>query len=59
VLALDALARARAEAHDTSAASDLLDTADDLMPSATHLITDADRIDAHHARSLVAAAGTT
>jgi hypothetical protein len=58
VLALDALARDCAESRDSSAARGLLETADELMPSVGHLISDADRIDAQHARSLVAAAGT-
>ena len=34
---------------------DLLDTADDLMPSARHLLGSADRLDADHARALIAA----
>lgn len=56
VLALDALARNCAAVGDISEARDLLKSADELMPPVSHLISDADRIDAHHARSLVAAA---
>jgi len=54
VLALDGLARCHAVANDHDAARDLFDAADQLLPSAQHLINDADRIDAHHARALTA-----
>lgn len=53
VLTLDALARAHADAHDISEAQELLDRADQLMPSAQHLIGEADRLDAVHARQLL------
>jgi hypothetical protein len=59
VLALDALARTRAVAHDLDAAQIYLDGADQLMPSAQHLIGDVDRIDAIRARSLLTAASNT
>lgn len=54
VLAMDALARASAQAHDTSAARTFLERAERLMPSARHLIGDADRVDAIRARALLA-----
>jgi predicted ATPase/DNA-binding SARP family transcriptional activator len=53
VLALDALARAHADARDDSAARTLLDRADQLMSAAQHLIGEADRLDAVHARQLL------
>jgi tetratricopeptide (TPR) repeat protein len=53
VLALDALARTSAEGHDLDAARTFLDRADQLMPSAQHLIGDADRFDAIRARRLL------
>jgi hypothetical protein len=53
VLALDALARARAVGDHITAAQELLERADRLMPSARHLISDADRIDATRARALL------
>ena len=58
LLALDALARTCAEARDNDTAHDLLESADALTPSVHHLVSDADRIDADHARSVLAAAGT-
>ena len=57
-MALDALARSAANDHDLAAARDLLDAADDLMPSARHLLGSADRLDADHARTLIAAGST-
>jgi predicted ATPase/DNA-binding SARP family transcriptional activator len=53
VMALDALARTAAQARDTSAARTLLDRADELLPSAQHLIDEADRFDAVRARELL------
>ncbi len=53
VLALDALARTSAQGHDVGAARALLDRADQLMPSAKHLIGEADRFDAIRARRLL------
>lgn len=53
VLALDALARTYAQNHDLSVAQTFLDRADQLMPSAQHLISEADRLDAIHARQLL------
>jgi tetratricopeptide (TPR) repeat protein len=53
VLALDALARASAVGDHLTAAQELLERADRLMPSARHLISDADRIDATRARALL------
>jgi thiamine monophosphate kinase len=45
VLALEALARARAERGEIGEARAALDLADGLMPSARHLLSDSDRID--------------
>jgi tetratricopeptide (TPR) repeat protein len=53
VLALDALARTAAQGHDLGAARILLGRADQLMPSAQHLIGEADRFDAIRARRLL------
>jgi tetratricopeptide (TPR) repeat protein len=53
VLALDALAWISARGHDVSAARTFLDRADERMPSAQHLIGDADRVDAIQARRLL------
>ena len=58
IMALDALARSAANADNLTAARHLLDTADDLMPSARHLLGSADRLDADHARTLIAAGST-
>jgi predicted ATPase/DNA-binding SARP family transcriptional activator len=55
IMAMDALARSAAIAHDLVSASGLLDAADDLMPSARHLLGSADRLDGDHARTLIAA----
>ncbi len=56
---MDALARHAANDHHLAEASGLLDAADDLMPSARHLLGSADRLDADHARTLIAAGSTT
>jgi tetratricopeptide (TPR) repeat protein len=53
VLTLDALALASAQAHDIRAAQTFLESADRLMPSAQHLIGDADRVDGICARALL------
>ena len=58
IMALDALARSAANANDLTAARQLLDTADNLMPSARHLLGCADRLDADHASNLIAAGST-
>jgi predicted ATPase/DNA-binding SARP family transcriptional activator len=50
VFALDALARAAAEQGDIDTARDLSELADGRMESASHFITDRDRIDAHATR---------
>lgn len=55
IMAMDALARHAAKEHHLAEASVLLDAADDLMPSARHLLGSADRLDAGHARTLIAA----
>jgi tetratricopeptide (TPR) repeat protein len=55
IMAMDALARTAATAHDLVPARGLLEAADDLMPSARHLLGSADRVDAEHARTLIAA----
>lgn len=55
IMAMDALARLAAKEHHLAEASVLLDAADDLMPSARHLLGSADRLDADHARTLIAA----
>jgi predicted ATPase len=55
IMAMDALARNAANNHDLDAARDLLSAADDLMPSARHLLGSADRFDADNARTLIAA----
>jgi hypothetical protein len=47
VLALDALARIAAEGGDTAGARSLSESADRRMDSASHFITDFDRVDAH------------
>ena len=52
---MDALARHAANDHHLAEARGLLDAADDLMPSARHLLGSADRLDADHARTLIAA----
>jgi tetratricopeptide (TPR) repeat protein len=59
IIAMDALARQAANEHRLAEASALLDAADDLMPSARHLLGSADRLDAHHARALIATGSTT
>jgi methylphosphotriester-DNA--protein-cysteine methyltransferase len=53
VLALDALARHAAREHEDQVALRLLERADRLMPSAQHLMGDADRLDAHLARQVL------
>ena len=53
VLALDALARSAAHGLRRGEALDLLDRADRLLPSAHHLLGDADRLDAHRARRML------
>jgi hypothetical protein len=53
VLALDALALVAAHSQELSAAQTLLDRADQLMPSAQHLIGEADRFDGNRARRLL------
>ena len=55
IMALDALARHAANGHHLDQAVGLLDAADDLMPSARHLLGSTDRIDADPARTLIAA----
>ncbi len=55
VLALDALAARRAESGDSVAAQAFLERADQLMPGAAHRLDEADRLDAHRARSLLGA----
>ena len=55
VLALDALAAVQARADEHDAALSLLAKADALMPAASHLISEDDRIDAHRARAVLAA----
>ena len=58
IMAMDTLARNAANEHDLAAARHLLHAADDLMPSARHLLGSADRLDAAHARNLIAAGST-
>ena len=58
IMAMDALARHAANDHHLAEASGLLDAADDLMPSARHLLGSADRLDADHARTLITAGST-
>jgi tetratricopeptide (TPR) repeat protein len=53
LLALDVLARVRADAGDLSAAGILLDKADSIMPAARHHVVESDRVDAVHARRIV------
>ena len=53
VLALDALARRRAEAGDVAVARALLEQADCLMPAARFRVTDDDRVDAHATRPMI------
>jgi tetratricopeptide (TPR) repeat protein len=55
IMAMDSLARLAADHHDLAEATGLLDAADDLMRSARHLLGSADRLDADHARTLIAA----
>ena len=50
VFALDALARAAAEAGDNETARELSESADRRMEAASHFITDLDRTDAHKVR---------
>ena len=50
VFALDALARIAADAGDIATARNLCETADRRLESASHFITDHDRIDAHSVR---------
>ncbi len=50
VFALDALARAAAEAGDIETAHDLCESADRRMEAASHFITELDRTDAHQVR---------
>jgi hypothetical protein len=54
VIALDALALVEAHAGHAALAVDLLARSDELMHSPGHRITEHDRIDARHARSLLA-----
>jgi tetratricopeptide (TPR) repeat protein len=58
IMAMDALARHAAKKHRFAEAAGLLEAADDLMPSARHLLGSADRLDARHARALIAAGST-
>ena len=58
IMAMDALARHAANEHHLAEARCLLDAADDLMPSARHLLGSADRLDADHARTLITAGST-
>ena len=53
VLTLDALARSCAVAGELDQALDFLAQADQIMPSAAHLVFDSDRLDAHWARTHV------
>ena len=53
VLTLDALARSHAVAGELDQALDFLAQADEIMPSAAHLVFDSDRLDARRARTLV------
>jgi hypothetical protein len=53
VLTLDALARGHAVAGQWDQALGCLAQADEIMPSAAHLIFDSDRLDAQTARTLV------
>jgi hypothetical protein len=53
VLALDALARRRADDGDLSAAAAWLELADTAMSAARLRVTAADRVDAHEIRRLV------
>jgi predicted ATPase/DNA-binding SARP family transcriptional activator len=55
VLALDALAAVQARAGEHDAALALLARADAVMPTASHLISEDDRIDARRARAVLAA----
>jgi predicted ATPase/DNA-binding SARP family transcriptional activator len=55
ILAMDALARHAAHRGLLAEAGRLLDAADDLLPSARHLLGSVDRLDAGHARTLIAA----
>ncbi len=53
VLTLDALARSYTVAGELDRAVDYLARADEIMPSAAHLVFDSDRLDARRARTLV------
>lgn len=53
MLVLDVLARMYAERGRATDARDMLDTADRVMASAGHLVTDTDRIDRDRARELL------
>jgi tetratricopeptide (TPR) repeat protein len=53
VLTLDALARSHAAAGEFDRAAELLAQADEIMPSAAHLVFDADRLDCERARTLI------
>ena len=53
VLTLDALARSYTVAGELDRAVDYLARADEIMPSAAHLVFDADRLDGERARTLI------
>jgi hypothetical protein len=55
IMAMDALARHAANVLHLDEAIGLLDAADDLMPSARHLLGSTDRLDADYARTVIAA----